>query len=58
LNSRNCEVAFSSEAANLEPPGNDTAFKTFVLDCKRTEDLIDKRLTIIDLKYGSIGPFI
>ncbi|KAE9539490.1 hypothetical protein AGLY_004742 [Aphis glycines] len=48
---QNCVVAFNSEAANLDPPGNDTAFRTFFLDCKRTDDLINRRLTIIDLKY-------
>lgn len=58
LDSMNCVVSFNSKAANLDPPGKDTAFKTLLLVSVRTDDLIDKRLTIIDFKYGSTGPFI
>lgn len=58
LLSRKHVVSFNNETANFDPPGDDTALKTFVLHCIRVDDFIDKRLTIIDLKYGSVGPMI
>jgi len=58
LHSRKCVVSFNNEAANFDPALDDTAFKTFVLHSLRIDDLIVKRLTIIDLKYGSTGPLI
>lgn len=58
MHSRKFEVSDNNDAANLDPLDEDIAFKTFVLVCIRIDDLMIKRLTTIDLKYGLTGPLI